>query len=79
MYILLKVCHVKHAKLDYCTIHEHDMYICNLLCRLHKQIMDIGGTKMKAAQSCVDAVNNKIDTVTGQITKAQVGIKTAER
>lgn len=41
--------------------------------------MDIGGTKMKAAQSCVDAVNNKIDTVTGQITKAQVGIKTAER
>lgn len=55
------------------------MYICNLLCRLHKQIMDIGGTKMKAAQSCVDAVNNKIDTVTGQITKAQVGIKTAER
>lgn len=48
-------------------------------CRLHKQIMDIGGTKMKAAQACVDAVNNKIDSVTGQITKAQVGIKTAER
>lgn len=47
--------------------------------KLHKQIMDIGGTKMKAAQSCVDAVNNKIDTVTGQITKAQVGIKTAGR
>ena len=34
---------------------------------------------MKAAQACVDAVNNKIDSVTGQITKAQVGIKTAER
>lgn len=49
------------------------------VCRLHKQIMDIGGTKMKAAQACVDAVNNKIDSVTGQITKAQVGIKTAER
>lgn len=55
------------------------MFHISPMFRLHKQIMDIGGTKMKAAQSCVDAVNNKIDTVTGQITKAQVGIKTAER
>ncbi|KAK3094368.1 hypothetical protein FSP39_000811 [Pinctada imbricata] len=46
---------------------------------LHKKIMDIGGSKMKAAQKNVDAVNSKIDQVTGQITKAQVGVKTAER
>lgn len=70
------LCQTYKSKLIYYTWH---MFICNLFCRLHKQIMDIGGTKMKAAQSCVDAVNNKIDTVTGQITKAQVGIKTAGR
>ena len=41
--------------------------------------MEIGGSKMKAAQKNVDAVNANIDQVTGQITKAQVGVKTAER
>ena len=46
---------------------------------LHNQIMDIGGAKMAAAQSCVDVISQQIDQVTGQITKANVGVKTAER
>ena len=41
--------------------------------------MDIGGAKMAAAQSCVDVISKQIDQVTGQITKATVGVKTAER
>ncbi|XP_076435848.1 structural maintenance of chromosomes protein 4-like [Babylonia areolata] len=47
--------------------------------RLHKQIMDIGGSKLQAAQSRVDAIGRKIDEATGQITKVNVGVKTAER
>lgn len=34
---------------------------------------------MAAAQSCVDVISKQIDQVTGQITKANVGVKTAER
>ena len=41
--------------------------------------MDIGGSKMQAVQSRVDAVANQIDVVTGQITKAQVALKTNDR
>ncbi|XP_071085692.1 structural maintenance of chromosomes protein 4-like [Haliotis cracherodii] len=46
---------------------------------LHQQIMDIGGSKLKAVQSRVDAVSQQIDQVTGQMTKANVGVKTSER
>lgn len=41
--------------------------------------MDIGGAKLQAAQSRVDVITRQIDEVTGQITKANVGVKTAER
>ena len=47
--------------------------------RLHKQIMDIGGSKLKVAQQRVDTVNGQIDLVTGEITKLNVSIKTAQR
>lgn len=47
--------------------------------QLHKQIMDIGGNKLKAVQSRVDAISNNIDQVVGQITKTKVGIKTSQR
>lgn len=47
--------------------------------RLHKEIMEIGGSKMKAAQHRVDAISKQIDEVTGMITKCQVAIKTANR
>ncbi|KAL3847105.1 hypothetical protein ACJMK2_018035 [Sinanodonta woodiana] len=47
--------------------------------RLHKQIMDIGGSKIHAVQSRVDAISNQIDQTTGNITKSSVGAKTAER
>jgi len=53
------------------------MIIC--LCRLHNQIMDIGGSKMGAAQSRVNSIQTQIDNVEGQITKAQVGVKTSQR
>ena len=46
---------------------------------LHKQIMEIGGSKLKTAESKVIMVNNQIDTITGRITKANVGVKTARR
>ena len=41
--------------------------------------MDIGGSKMTAAQKRVDVIQTQIDQVTGQITKATVGVKTSER
>ena len=41
--------------------------------------MEIGGSKLQAAQSRVDAIGRRIDEATGQITKANVGVKTAER
>lgn len=41
--------------------------------------MDIGGAKMSAAQSRVNTIQSQIDDVEGQITKAQVGVKTSER
>ena len=47
--------------------------------RLHKEIMEIGGSKMKAAQHRVDAISKQIDEVTGQVTKCQVAIKTSQR
>ncbi|XP_070213062.1 structural maintenance of chromosomes protein 4-like [Littorina saxatilis] len=47
--------------------------------RLHNQIMEMGGSKLQAAQSRVDAIGRKIDEATGQITKVNVGVKTAER
>lgn len=49
------------------------------LFRLHNQIMDIGGSKMSAAQACVNTIQSQIDQVEGQITKATVGVKTSER
>ncbi len=47
--------------------------------QLHKQIMDIGGNKLKAAESKLHMVNNQIDTITGHVTKANVAAKTARR
>lgn len=41
--------------------------------------MDIGGSKMNAAQSRVNAIQSQIDQTVGQITKATVGVKTSER
>ena len=46
---------------------------------LHKQIMEIGGSKLKTAESKLIMVNNQMDTITGRITKATVGVKTAKR
>uniref|UniRef100_T1J4U1 Structural maintenance of chromosomes protein n=1 Tax=Strigamia maritima TaxID=126957 RepID=T1J4U1_STRMM len=47
--------------------------------RLHTIIMEVSGQKMKAAQKKLDAINKKIDDVDSAITKAKVGMKTAER
>ena len=41
--------------------------------------MDIGGIKLKAAESRMNLVQTQIDQVTGHITKANVAVKTAER
>ena len=47
--------------------------------RLHRQIMDIGGTKLKAAESRINLVQTQIDQITGHITRANVAVKTAKR
>lgn len=47
--------------------------------RLHKQIMDIGGTKLKAAESRINVVQTQIDQIAGNITRANVAVKTAKR
>ena len=54
---------------------------CRLLphCRIHKKIMDVGGTKLKAAESRVNLVQTQIDQVNGTITKAGVALKTSQR
>ena len=41
--------------------------------------MDVGGSKLKAAESRVNIVQTQIDSVTGSITKAGVALKTAQR
>ena len=41
--------------------------------------MDIGGSKLKAAESKLIIVNNQIDIITGKITKTTVAVKTAKR
>ena len=41
--------------------------------------MDIGGSKLKSAESKVNHVSLQIDQVTGLVTKANVNKKTAKR
>ena len=53
--------------------------ICLVFSRLHKQIMEIGGTKLKSAETKVNQVTLQIDQVVGMQTKANVNIKTANR
>jgi len=52
------------------------LLFCN---RLHQQIMDIGGNKLKAVQSLLDMINGRIDQTTGLKNKANVAVKTAKR
>ncbi|XP_073255953.1 structural maintenance of chromosomes protein 4-like [Porites lutea] len=47
--------------------------------KLHKQIMEIGGAKLKTQQGRVDVMTKAMDEVAGQITKANVAIKTCQR
>ncbi|CAB4004811.1 structural maintenance of chromosomes 4-like [Paramuricea clavata] len=46
---------------------------------LHKQIMDIGGSKLKAQQAKVDIFNKGIDEITREITKTNVALKSSAR
>ncbi|XP_067017263.1 structural maintenance of chromosomes protein 4-like isoform X2 [Acropora muricata] len=46
---------------------------------LHKQIMEIGGAKLKMQQGRVDVLTKAIDDTAGQITKANVAIKSCQR
>ena len=41
--------------------------------------MDIGGSKLKAAEARVNLVQTEIDRLQGVVTKATVAVKTAER
>ena len=41
--------------------------------------MDIGGSKLKSAESKVNHVSTQIDQIVGLQTKANVNIKTAKR
>ena len=41
--------------------------------------MDIGGSKLKAAEARVNLVQTEIDRLQGDVTKATVAVKTAER
>jgi len=50
-----------------------------LLIRLHQQIMDIGGNKLKAVQSRLDMISGQIDQTTGLKNKANVAVKSAKR
>lgn len=47
--------------------------------KLHKQIMEIGGSKLKIQQDRVDVLSKAVDEVVGQMTRANVAIKTCRR
>eukprot|EP00795_Rhopilema_esculentum_P016959 gene16959-8457_t len=47
--------------------------------KLHKKIMDIGGSKLRSQQMQVDSVKKLMDEVSQEISKANVAIKTAKR
>ncbi|CAH1781989.1 unnamed protein product [Owenia fusiformis] len=64
---------------DYEKVHSIAAEIESQVHKFHKEIMDIGGAKLAAVQSRVDTIGNQIDQVVGQITKANVAIKTSER
>ena len=48
-------------------------------CRLHDEIMEVGGARLKPQQEMVDKLVKEIDDANAVITKATVGIKTNER
>ena len=48
-------------------------------CRLHDEIMAVGGARLKPQQAMVDRLVKEIDDANDIITKATVGIKTNER
>jgi structural maintenance of chromosome 4 len=47
--------------------------------RLHDEIMEVGGARLKPQQAMVDKLVKEIDDANAVITKATVGIKTNER
>ncbi|XP_077988154.1 structural maintenance of chromosomes protein 4-like [Glandiceps talaboti] len=47
--------------------------------KLHKKIMEIGGSRLNSQQAKLDSITGEIDKCTGQITKANVAVKTADR
>ncbi|XP_063882710.1 structural maintenance of chromosomes protein 4-like [Scylla paramamosain] len=47
--------------------------------KIHKQIMQVTGGKMKELKKALDAVNKRLEKVNAEITKLQVAIKTAKR
>ena len=49
------------------------------LSRLQAQILEIGGLKLKSVETRLSLVVNQIDKLMGQVTKANVAIKTAQR
>lgn len=47
--------------------------------KIHNQIMDVTGGKMKGLKKSLDSVNKKLEKVNAEITRLQVAIKSAER
>ena len=52
---------------------------CTCCSSLHKEIMNIGGSKLKAVESRLSMVQAQIDQINGHVTKAKVSAKTATR
>ena len=48
-------------------------------CRLHEEIMAVGGARLKPQQEMVDKLVKEIDDANATVTRATVGIKTNER
>ena len=60
-------------------IYNAMQYILCCSCRLHEEIMAVGGARLKPQQEMVDKLVKEIDSANTTITKATVGIKTNER
>jgi hypothetical protein len=71
--------------LAYCSVFCFSHILCCLLNAiyvfdsLHKQIMDIGGNKLKMVESRLNVISTQIDQTTGLMNKASVAVKSAKR
>ncbi|RDD47674.1 Structural maintenance of chromosomes protein 4 [Trichoplax sp. H2] len=70
---------LREKKAEYEKLEKRSSKVEEVVKRLHTQIMEIGGTKLKVQQERLDKVINQIDQANATITKSKVAIKTNDK